>query len=93
MNRYIKPSTLNILGGEQRFAHQTAKDQPNFTPKQTWKDKIKSSAQKVFGFLKRALDYTKDVIVPIVVAVSGILKAWGNLRRNTENGGSVAWFA
>lgn len=91
MNRYINPSTLNILGGEQEFTHPAAENQPNLAPKQTWKDKIKSGAKKVFGFLKRVLDYTKEVIAPIVVAASGLLNAWNNLQRNTGIGRGVAW--
>lgn len=93
MNRYIYPSALNILGGEQTPPTQTSDEQCDFTPEQTWKDKIKSSAKKVFGFLKRALDYIKEVVVPVVTAASGILNAWSNFRRYSESGRSVAWSA
>ena len=91
MNRYVNPSALNILGGEQEFTPPAAEDQPNLAPKRTWKDKLKSGVKKVFGFLKRALDYTKNVVVPIVVAASGFLNAWSNLHRRTVGGRYVEW--
>lgn len=90
MNRYIDPSALNILGGAQTPPTQTTEEQFDFTPNQTWRDKIKSGAKKLFSFLKRALDYTKEVIVPVAIAASGLINAWSNFRHYSESGRRVA---
>lgn len=90
MTRHIRPAALNILGGERVSTRKAAEEQPNFVPKRTWKDKVKSCFKKVLGFLKRTLDYTKDVMVPIAVAAAGLLNAWNNFQRKTESGRCTA---
>lgn len=83
MNRYIKPSALNILGRSQRASTSThsSNTQEESTSRQSLWGRIKSGAKKAFGFIKQAATYVKDEIVPIVMAVVAVVNACANYHR------------
>lgn len=83
MNRYIKPSALNILGIPQRASTSTRSSnvQDESTPRQSLWGRIKSGAKKVFGLIKQAVTYVKTEIVPIVIAVVAVTNACANYQR------------
>ncbi len=76
MNPYLNPETINLLGGSRETTSQTS--EPTIEPqhKQTRWGRFKSGARKVFGAIRQVLDYTKETIVPIITAVTGVLNAW-----------------
>jgi len=86
MNPYLNPETINILGGSQETTSQTSEPTIETQHKQTRWGRIKSGVRNVFGAIRRALDYTKETIVPIITAVTGVLNAWScfkNCKRRT----------
>ncbi len=54
--------------------------------------RIKSKVKKVFGYIKQAVTYLKVEIVPIAIAVAGVMNAWTNYRRCTGKARDAACY-
>lgn len=95
MNRYIKPSALNILGTPQRASTSTHSSnvQDESTPRQSLWGRIKAGAKKILGFIKQAVTYVKTEIVPIVMAVVAVTNACANYQRYSGKSRGSACYA
>lgn len=77
----IKPSTLFILGGigEERHQSSTAQKEPQHEGS-CWQ-RFKSTVKKIGGFIKQAVSYVKNDIVPILDSVTGFINAINNCKK------------
>lgn len=94
----IKPTTLNILGNSPRTAtpsHSpyTPSIQEDSLPRQSLWNRIKSGVKRAFGYVNQALGYIRENIVPISIAVAGLLNAWTNYHRCTGKARDAACYA
>lgn len=75
MGTVIRPSVLQALSSGQPVVYQTeyhdnCQRQPD--PQLTWWGRFKAKAKKFLGKIKNALDYTKEVIVPIINTATAV---------------------
>lgn len=84
----VTPEINNILGSSRRAptSNYVPNDRNDPEPKKSLWSRIKSG-------VKKALEYIKDTIVPIVTATATLLNAWANYRRYAGNAGSAACHA
>ena len=84
-NHTIQPETVNILG------HTSTTHAPNHIPdaqeepprKQSLWERVKYIVKKGLGYIRPAVVFTKENIVPIATAVAALLNAWTNYCRCT----------
>lgn len=95
MNRYIKPSALNILGTPLRASASTHSSnvQEESTPGQSLWERIKSGAKRVLGYISQTLMYIRENIVPIATVVASIMNAWSNYQRCSGKARDSACYA
>lgn len=73
----ITPSTIAILGGTPGVpTAPPLQEREEPRPRLSFWGRLKQKAQHALGVLKSALTFTKEVIVPIIVAITPIVRVW-----------------
>lgn len=76
--------SLDILGGTNEYTPKSPPAQKESQQKKSLRERIKSAVRKIGCFIKWAVSFVKNDIVPIASVVATVINAVSNYSKNNR---------